>query len=376
LGGSITVVRIAGIPVRIHVSWIFVLALLVWSLGASVFPDAYPHWIQTAYWVTAVVATLLFFLSVLAHELSHSVVALARGVPVASITLFIFGGVSQIEEDARTPGAEFWITIVGPLSSLGIGAVCLALSTAVGSGSPQVKATLEYLGSVNLILGVFNMIPGFPLDGGRVLRSAVWGATHSMYRATVVAASVSRFVAFLMIFGGVIATFTGVGWQGLWIAFIGWFLDNAASSSLQQTSIHAVLGNARVRDAMRTDVATVVPALPVSSLVDDYIKTGHQRGFPVYGGGKLWGIVTLADVAHVSRDRWTETRVEEIMTPRERLRTTDADTRLESVFEPLQHAGVKQLIVVEKDTDGVAGLLSRADLLDFLKVRQLVTRPP
>ncbi|HLZ68640.1 MAG TPA: site-2 protease family protein [Dehalococcoidia bacterium] len=374
MGGTLTIGRIAGFQIRIHFSWIIVLALLIWSLGASEFPSAYPHWSQAEYWVTAVIASLLLFVSVLVHELSHSLVARARGLPVSSITLYIFGGVSQIEQEARTPGVEFAIAVVGPLASLVIGGICLAISPLAGNISEPVKATLIYLGTVNLLLGIFNLLPGFPLDGGRVLRSLVWRATGSPVRGTVVAASVGRLIGFLMIIGGVIATFSGAGFSGLWIAFIGWFLDNAASASLQQTAVHGVLSGARVADAMTTDFKTVVPALPVEALVEEYIQGSHQRSFPVFGGGTLWGIVSLTDVAHLPRDRWAETPVERIMTPRERVKTTTSDTPIEQALPALQRSGVKQLVVLGGEPERVVGLLSRADVMDYLQVRHLLAQ--
>src|SRR5207248_6267280 len=183
MGGSLTVLRIAGIPIRIHFTWVFVLGLVSWSLAESAFPDAYPGWSHAVYWVTGIIAALLLFVSVLVHELSHSFVARARGIFVASITLFIFGGVSQISEEARTPGSEFSIAVVGPVTSIVIGGLCVALHFALGGTSQQMKAVLAYLGSVNIILGLFNLVPGFPLDGGRVLRAIVWHRTRSLLPA-------------------------------------------------------------------------------------------------------------------------------------------------------------------------------------------------
>ncbi|MHB8577053.1 MAG: site-2 protease family protein [Dehalococcoidia bacterium] len=372
MGGSFTIARIAGIPIRIHFTWVFVLGLVSWSLAESAFPSSYPGWSRATYWITAVIAALLLFLSVLLHELSHSFVARARGIAVEGITLFIFGGVSQISEDARTPGSEFSIAVVGPVTSLVLGGICGLLVLAFGGTSGQVKAVLEYLASINVLLGLFNLIPGFPLDGGRVLRAIVWQRTKSLLRATVVVVGVSRTVGFLMIFVGVLITFNGGGFGGLWIAFIGWFLENAAGAALSQMSLHNTFGGVTVRDAMRTAFRTVVPALPISSLVEDYIAGSHERSFPVYGGSHLWGIVTLADVAHVPKERWPETPVEQIMTPRERLKTALAEAPIETIVGDLQRDGVKQLVVLEGDPERVAGLISRADLMDYLQVHQLL----
>jgi Zn-dependent protease len=347
---------------------------MIWALGDGGLPDAYPHWSAQAYWTTATAAALLLFVSVLLHELSHALVSKTRGIPVEGITLFIFGGVTQISEDARTPGTEFAVAVVGPLTSLVLGAVLLVLGHVIDWPNEQVEAVLTYLGGINLLLGLFNLLPGFPLDGGRVLRALVWGRTKDFARSTVVATSVSRSIAMLMMVGGILATLSGAGFEGVWITFIGFYIDRSASNAQRQAAVRTFLSGVTVRDAMRTEVTTVVPALPVAALVEDYITKSHQRSFPVFGGSRLWGIVTLTDVAHVPRDRWYEVRVEEIMTPRVRLKTARADAPLEEVLGDLQHAGVKQLVVLEDDPERVAGMISRADLMDFLQVRQLVYR--
>jgi Zn-dependent protease len=370
LGGSITIATIAGIPIRLHFSWLLILGLLVWSLGSGFFPEAYPGWGSATYYVVAAVAAVGFFLAILVHELSHSLVARARNLPVSSITLFIFGGVSQIEQESRTPGTEFLVTVVGPLSSLLIGGVCYLLTPIGGAIGPQVEAILAYLATVNVLVGLFNLIPGFPLDGGRILRAIVWGLTGDLLRATAVATLVGRGVAFLMIFGGIWFAFNGAGFQGLWIAFVGWFLDNAAVATNQQTLLHALLGGARVRQAMRTEFTTVPPALPVAALVDEHFLSRQQRAFPVWGGDRLWGMVTLTDVARLPRDRWPTTSVEEIMTPRDRLVTTTADAPLEKALAELQDHGVNQIPVLEPGSERVVGLLSRSDVMNFLHVRQ------
>jgi Zn-dependent protease/CBS domain-containing protein len=372
VGASFTIGKIGGIPIRIHFTWVFILILLVWSLGADVFPAAYKSWSQAEYWITAFVAAILFFLSVLAHELCHSIVARRRGIPVASITLFIFGGVSQIEQDAHTPGTEFIIAIVGPISSLVIGGVCLVLEVVVRNrfGQP-VEATLAYLGSINLLLGVFNLLPGFPLDGGRVLRSVLWERTKSFARATIQAVRVSRVIAIGMIVLGLYIALAGAVISGLWLAFIGWFLEQSAAASAQAVPLQSVLDKARVGDVMITEFTTVPPALPVEALVDGPMLHGHQRGFPVVGGSKLWGIVTLTDVSRLPRDRWATTPVEEIMTPRSQLKVTHPNETLAQVLQEFRRDGVKQLVVINKETDLPVGLVSRDDVLHYINVLML-----
>ncbi len=377
MGGSFTIGKVGGIPIRVHFTWIFILVLLVWSLGADVFPSAYGHWSQPVYWITAIVASVLFFISVLVHELCHSVVARRRGIPVASITLFIFGGVSQIEQEARNPGTEFAIAIVGPVSSLVIGVVCIVLGLTIKGGLGQpVEATLDYLGSVNILLGIFNLLPGFPLDGGRVLRSALWERSKSLAKATAQSVRVSQVLAISMIVLGLFIALAGAVVSGLWLAFIGWFLEQSASSSGQAGTVNTLLDSAHVRDVMVGEFETVRPALPIEALIEGSMLHGHQRGFPVVGGGKLWGIVTLTDCAHAPRDRWATTPVEEVMTPRERLKVAHANDTLAQVIQEFRRDGVKQLVVLGDEGDTPVGMVSRDDVLHYLNVRRLLGPQP
>src|SRR5579883_640744 len=218
--GTFRLGRLAGFEINIHISWLIILVFLTWSLASGWFPALYHGWSPVTYWVTVFIASLLLFLSVLLHELAHSLVARARGLPVKSITLFIFGGVSNLEEEPKSPGVEFQMAVVGPLTSLVIGAVSLGLGILIGRDSPLVAAVLDYLGAANLLLGAFNLIPGFPLDGGRVLRSIIWKATSSLRRATRSAALVGQFVAYLFILVGIWQFFTVDIVQGLWLGFI------------------------------------------------------------------------------------------------------------------------------------------------------------
>jgi Zn-dependent protease/CBS domain-containing protein len=377
VSGSFTIGRIGGIPIRIHFTWLVILVLLVWSLGADVLPAAYGHWSQHVYWITAVVASVLFFLSVLIHELMHSVVARRRGIPVASITLFIFGGVSQIEQEARNPGTEFAIAIVGPVSSVVIGLVCIGLGFAIRTsfGEP-VEATLGYLGTINLLLGIFNMLPAFPLDGGRVLRSALWKRTNSLATATQRAVRISHMLAIGMIVLGLFIALAGAIESGLWLAFIGWFLQQSAASSGQAGTVNTLLDSMHVRDVMITEFEAVRPALPLDQLVEEKMLHGQQRGFPVIGGGKLWGIVTLTDVARVPRDRWPTTPAEDVMTPRSRLKVAHANDTLAQVVQEFRRDGVKQLVVLDAESNMPVGMVSRDDVLHYLNVRRLLGPQP
>jgi Zn-dependent protease len=248
LRNSIRIARIGGISINIHISWILIFILVTWTLAAGYFPQNYPHWSRPLSWSVGVITSILFFVSVLLHELAHSFVARARGLPVHDITLFIFGGVSQLEEEPQTAATEFIMALVGPLTSIVLGGAFGALSVAASGVSEPLAALGMYLGGINVVLGLFNLIPGFPLDGGRVLRSVLWQATGSLQRATRWASLVGQAVAYLFILAGIWRIFTGDWVGGLWIAFIGWFLDNAASSSYRQLTVRNLLVGHKVRE--------------------------------------------------------------------------------------------------------------------------------
>src|SRR5262249_18783283 len=248
--GSIHLGRIAGISIDINYSWLIILVLLTFSLATTWFPQSITGASALTYWILGLIAALLLFASVLAHELAHSFVARARGLSVKSITLFIFGGVSNIEQEPQDPGVEFQVAFVGPLTSLVIGAVAWVLALATRGVSAPATAVLGYLGISNLLLGAFNLIPGFPLDGGRVLRSILWGITHNMRTATEWASRVGQIVAFLFIFFGILEFFGGNVLGGIWIGFTGWFLLSAAQTANQQVMLETMLRGVTVGDLM------------------------------------------------------------------------------------------------------------------------------
>ena len=238
--GSLSLGKVLGIPIQLHVSWFLIAILITWTLASGYFPQEYPGWQAATYWLVGAVTAALFFASVLIHELAHSVLALREKVPVKSITLFIFGGVAQIGSEPPTAGAEFRIAIAGPVSSLGLAAIFGGLGAALGD-SAVLAAPLAYLGRINLMLAVFNMIPGFPLDGGRVLRAALWALGGNFQNATKWASRAGRAVAYGFILVGVGQVLLGGGLlNGLWIVFIGWFLNNAAESSYQQVVLRDI----------------------------------------------------------------------------------------------------------------------------------------
>jgi len=241
LSRGIPIGRLFGISIKLHFSWFFIFALVTWALVAGYFPAVYPDWNLTTSIITGIITSLLFFGSVLLHELMHSVVAQASGIPVKSITLFIFGGVAQITEEPKEPKTELKIAFAGPLTSILLGGIFWLIWFTVPATFEYVIAVAFWLGWINLVLGGFNLLPGFPLDGGRVLRSILWWRSGNLRRATKWASNAGRGISFLFIFGGIWLIFSGLWFNGLWLAFIGWFLGNAAVGSYRQLTLQQML---------------------------------------------------------------------------------------------------------------------------------------
>jgi Zn-dependent protease/CBS domain-containing protein len=377
--GSFRIGRIAGIDIQVNVSWLVILVLLTFSLAVSWFPATVPRQSTLIYWVLGFIAALLLFVSVLLHELAHSLVARARGVPVKSITLFIFGGVSDLEQEPQTPGIEFQIAVVGPLTSLAIGAVTLVAGNLIGSNAPLVAAVLGYLGVTNLLLGVFNLIPGFPLDGGRVLRAIIWRVTGSLRRATRAATLVGQVIAYLFIVVGVVMFFAGDFINGLWFGFIGWFLLQAAQAANSQVMLESLFKGVTVGQLMSPAPLTAPANISLQQLVDGYLLPHGVRTVPVVRSdeGRLAGLMTLADIRHVPREQWPQTPVGQVMVPLERLHIIRPQQNLNDVLPLMTGRDVNQLLVVD-DAGRLVGILSRDAVLRYVEVRRGLDldRPP
>jgi Zn-dependent protease/CBS domain-containing protein len=375
---SFTIGRIGGITIGIHYTWLIAFALITWTLAAGFFPESFPGWDTLSYWTTGAVAALGLFVSVLVHELAHSFVAKAKGIPVHSITLFIFGGVSNLKTDAARAGDEFLIAVVGPVTSIVIG-ILAGLLFSVLSGvnlvsdqrmpadTPPIVAIVFYLAFINLILGVFNLLPGFPLDGGRVLRSIIWAATRSLPRATQIAGTIGQIVAFAFIGLGVLQILNGEFFSGLWIAFIGWFLNSAADASKRDVAVQEQLRGVPVSLVMDRSPVTVGPDVLVSDLVMDIFLRRGVRAVPVYNDGFLRGIASITDAKDLPSDRWPSTRVEQIMT-RQPLHAVSPDDGLATALRILAEKNVNQLLVLQHGR--LVGLLSRADVIRYLQFRE------
>ncbi|HEU0003990.1 MAG TPA: site-2 protease family protein [Ktedonobacteraceae bacterium] len=366
--GSIRLGKIAGIDIHAHLSWFIILVLLTWSLASGWFAQLFPGWATTTYWIAAFISALLLFACVLTHELAHALIARLHGLNVRNITLFIFGGAAHIEEDMQRPGVEFKVAIAGPIASFLLAGAAFLLALPLRGSGASAEAVLDYLTVSNLLLGAFNLFPGFPLDGGRVLRAIVWKVTGNFKKATRIASGVGQASGYLLIFLGIAQFFTGNFFNGLWIVFIGWFLLSAAQSANTQVELQSILRGISASQVMTLHPATVPANISVQKLVDEYFLALGQRAVPVMQGDYLAGLITLTDVMRVPRERWSYTPVGHIMRLLEQIYTATPEQPLQEVLQVMGTQGMNQIPVVE---DGrLVGLLSRESIIHYLQVRQ------
>jgi Zn-dependent protease len=358
--------KILGIPIGLDYSWFLIFVLLTWSLAAGYYPAEFKNWWPPLYWFMGAVTSIMLFVSVLIHELGHSVVALRYKIPVRSITLLIFGGVAQIGAEPPSAMAEFLIAIAGPIVSLALAVVFFAIEP-VTTGISPVFGLVKYLAFINLSVAVFNLIPGFPLDGGRVLRAIIWAVTKDLRRATLIAANVGRFFGFWFILLGVLQVFAG-NIAGLWIAFIGWFLDGAAVAQVHQVTYQSLLAGHKVSQAMSSHCPVIPGDVTLQQLVDEHVLVGGQRCFLVTRGRETVGLMTLHRIKEVPRHEWPTTSAAEVMVPMEQLKRTNPDTELWTALQEMDRDGVNQLPVT-KDHQ-VIGMLNREDVITFLRTLQ------
>jgi Zn-dependent protease/CBS domain-containing protein len=366
--GSLRIGKIAGIDIYIHVSWIIILVLLTVSLAIGWFPQLYPGQSTANYWIVSLIAALLLFVSVLLHELAHSLVARRRGLPVKNITLFIFGGVSNIEQEPKDPGIEFQVAVVGPLTSILIGVVCFLLQLPLRGTNSPLEEILYYLAVTNILLGVFNLIPAFPLDGGRVLRSIVWRLTGNMRQATRVASLTGQFIAYLFILLGIWLFFAGSILNGIWLGFIGWFLLSSAQSANSQVMLASVFNSVTVSEVMNPTPTTVPANISLQQLVDAYFLPGGLRFALVMQADQLVGLITLSDIRHIPREQWGQVTVSYAMIPLERLHVVSPQQTLSDVLPLMAGRDVNQLPVVQNGTP--VGIVSRDAIVQYLEVRR------
>lgn len=371
MAGGIRLFRLSDIEVRLDFTWFFIFALVLLSLAGGYFPRAHPGLATSSYWLAGLVATLLFFLSVVVHELSHAWMARASGIPVPVITLFLFGGVSQMAEEPDDPATELRVAAVGPLASFALAAAFWAVHGVLAPvASPLTAGVALYLAWINTALGVFNLLPGLPLDGGRILRALAWWKTGSLRRATRLAADAGKGIAVgLMILGG-LQIFSGVLIGGMWLVLIGLFLRGTAEAGYQNLVILQSLEDVRVRDVAIADPLTVSPQLPLSQLVDDYFLRHGYRAYPVIEGASVLGLISIESLRDLSEAERRAGTVKDYMTPLARLESVAPDLPLADALERLPKGPGGRLLVIE---DGeLVGLLTKQGLARFLEIRQVL----
>jgi Zn-dependent protease/CBS domain-containing protein len=371
LRGGIPIGRVFGISLRLHYSWFVVFALITWLLAANYFPATQPNWSLTEKIVAGLVTSVLFFGSVLLHELVHSLVALREGIQIESITLFILGGVSQMEGEPKTARDEFLMAGAGPLSSLVLGGIFYGVSFALrgtATGTAQFgSAIASYLGFINILLGVFNLIPGFPLDGGRVLRSLLWWRGKNLQRATRIASTIGRIFGFLFIFAGIWRLFSGDFFNGIWLILIGWFLQSAAAGGYQQTLLQEMLRGHVAGDVMSRDCMVVSPDITIERLVNENILTSGRRCFPVISDGRIEGLVTMHNIRAVPREQWATRSVREAMTSLDSMKSVGPDEDLNTVMQLMAQNDINQLPVISEGK--VVGIIGRDNIISFVNTR-------
>lgn len=368
MNGSLRIARVFGIPIEIHFTWLFVFGLITWSLAIGYFPRMGPDLSTPTVIALAITATLVFFAALLAHELAHAYVALREGLTVRRITLFIFGGVAQMGREPKTAGGEFRMALAGPLTSLLIGGACWLISRAIGEGGPQLL--FAYLAFINVAVAVFNLLPAFPLDGGRVFRSALWYFTGNLARATRIATLSGQGFAYVFMALGVLQLLSGRAGGGIWLLFIGWFLLQAAQAGYQQVLIRSSLRGVEARDVMRETVSSISPGMTLADFVHGHLMRGRDTEFCVMDDGRLQGMISLDDVKRVPRERWDEATVGEVMTREAQCPTLRPSQSAYEAFLLLTREPASHIIV--RDGDRLVGVINRADLLSFIRTRMVL----
>jgi len=364
--GSISLGKLLGIPVRVDPSWLFIVVWVTWSLAAGYFPDRYPGWPAPLAWGMGALTSVLFFGSVLLHELGHALVARRQRLPVADITLFIFGGASQIADEPRDPREELILAAAGPATSLALAGVLGLAHLGLRTKSEPLAAVAFFLAGVNLGVGLFNLIPGFPLDGGRVLRAILWGARRDLSWATRWASRIGRGVAGVFALAGVYQASTGDWVSGLWLLFIGFFLDTASRSTYQQLTLQNLLDGHVAAEIMSQDCRFLPPQLTLDVFVGNYlVGEGRQRCYIVGNGDDIVGLLTVADVQKVPRSRWLTTRVGDVAVPLEHLRVVAPDTPLWTALQHMTADRVTQIPVLDRGQ--LVGVISRDRLLSLIR---------
>lgn len=366
---SVGIGRVFGVKIKIHYTWFIIFALITWTLAAFYLPTQFPGLTTPIYWILGVISAVLLFVSVLVHELAHSYVAIKRGIPVSSITLFLFGGVSETESEPSDPKTEASMSVVGPLTSFAISGISAAAwyATVVLNLGAAVEAPLFYIAIINLLLGGFNLLPAFPLDGGRLLRAGLWSWKKDLILATKLATRISTFFAYGIMGIGLFSILFVNLISGLWIIFIGWFLKNGADQSLRQTMITQALSDINVKEIMSKNVVTVPDEKTISEVVAEYFDVNKHGGYPVIQDDKIVGIITVEDIRKVPKEERSAKKVSEIMTPRSKLVFLRPNESATDAFVKFSKNEIGRLPVIENEK--VVGIITRSDLLRIVRTR-------
>ena len=368
-GKTVTLFRIFGFEVKVDWSWLILGALIVWSLATGLFPVWYKGLTRSDYWIMGIAGAVGLFLSIVFHELWHSLIARRFGLNMRGITLFLFGGVSEMADEPPSPKAEFFLAVAGPLSSVCLAAVLLVSSYLLRGQGPMTPVTgvLNYLGFLNLVLAGFNLIPAFPLDGGRVLRAVLWGTWNDIRRATRVASSIGAGLGAGLMFLGIVQFFMGRSVGGIWTFVIGMFVRSTARSSYRQLVFRRALEGVPVKKFMVADAVTVVPATSVEKLVEDYVYKYHFKMYPVVEGGKLAGCVTIDQVKDLPRGEWAAHEVGEMARACSAENTIGPDEDVMKALALMQRTGRSRLMVA--DGDRLAGVISLKDIMGYIALK-------
>ena len=362
---------ILGIPIDLNYSWFIIFFLITWTLAQGYFPNVVPFAPVYVYWTLSAAVALLFFVSLLAHELSHSIVAMNHGLPINGITLFLFGGVAKMDEEPKTPAVEFKMAVAGPLCSMGLSIVFYLIGRIffLLKFPALIVAASDYLSFINLAVGIFNLIPGFPLDGGRILRAALWNLFGDMKKATRIASSFGKGFAYLLMGLGLLYLFYGVVVSGIWLILIGFFLQEAASSSYIQMELKKCLAGTRVRKIMSENVVTVHENTTLLSLVDDYFFKYRFTSFPVLSDeGAIVGLAVIHVVKDVPRELWPNTMVREVMFPIKNNFVISPSADVCDALTQMAGNGVGRLLVIHDKK--LAGIISQRDVMRLFEFRE------
>jgi len=368
-GRSITILKLFGFEVKIDFSWIILALIITWSLAQGLFPHYFKDLSITTYWWMGIFGALGLFFSIIFHELSHSLIARKYGLPIKGITLFVFGGVAHMEEEPPSAKVEFLMAIAGPVSSIVLGLVFYAVQTLgkAGSWSVAISGVIGYLAFINWILAGFNLLPAFPLDGGRVLRAALWKWKKNIRWATQVASRVGTVFGIVLIIGGVFQLFSGNVIGGIWWFMIGMFLQNAARMSYRQLITRQALEGEHVRNFLKPNPITVLPSISVEELVEDYIYKYHYKMFPVVENDKLVGCITTRQIKHIPKAEWRIKKVGELALSCSTENVIEPDTDAIKALAVMNRTGNSRLMVVEGNK--LIGILSLKDIMKFLSVK-------